>query len=94
MQKEIAEKSRNDLQKENVYNDSIVTEITPFKNFYVAEDYHQDYFAKNPDQGYCAFVVAPKLDKFKKVFKDKLKKNIWHDFLVIVKQNAPLITVN
>jgi peptide-methionine (S)-S-oxide reductase len=59
MQKEIAERSRNDLEKENVYNDSIVTEITPFKNFYVAEDYHKNYYEKHQDAPYCNFVIDP-----------------------------------
>ena len=47
--------------------DPIVTEIVPLKHFYAAEDYHQDYFAKNPTQGYCRLVVAPKVQKFEKM---------------------------
>jgi peptide methionine sulfoxide reductase MsrA len=50
-----------------------VTEISAFDVFYAAEDYHQEYFALNPDQPYCSRVVGPKLDKFRKVFKAKLK---------------------
>jgi peptide-methionine (S)-S-oxide reductase len=50
-----------------------VTEITAFKEFYPAEDYHQNYFARNPNQAYCNAVIPPKLDKLKKVFADKLK---------------------
>lgn len=75
-QQQLAEKARTELDKSGAYPKPIVTEITKAVKFYIAEDYHQNYFANNPDQGYCAFVVAPKLDKFKKVFKDKLKKNI------------------
>ena len=52
----------------------IVTEVTKATTFYPAEDYHQDYFANNPGQGYCRAVVAPKVDKVRKVFKDLLKK--------------------
>jgi peptide-methionine (S)-S-oxide reductase len=58
MQKEIAERSRSDLEKEPVYKDSIVTEITPFKNFYVAEDYHKNYFEKHHNAAYCNFVIV------------------------------------
>jgi peptide-methionine (S)-S-oxide reductase len=72
-QKEKAEHYKEALDKEGVYNNPIVTQIVPFKNFYKAEDYHQDYFAKNPTQGYCSLVIAPKVEKFEKVFKDKLK---------------------
>ncbi len=76
VQKELAEKAKTELDKSGAYAKPIVTEITKAVTFYPAEDYHQNYFANNPDQGYCAYVVAPKLDKFKKVFKDKLKKDI------------------
>lgn len=72
-QKELAEKYKAELDKSGAWDDPIVTEISPFTNFYVAEEYHQDYYMNNPNQGYCAFVIAPKLEKFKKVFKDKLK---------------------
>jgi len=75
-QKKLAEEAKAELNKSGAYANPIVTEITKAAKFYPAEDYHQDYFAKNPDQGYCAFVIAPKLDKFRKVFHDKLKKNI------------------
>ena len=75
-QKQLAELAKTELDKSGAYSKPIVTEITKAVKFYPAEDYHQNYFANNPDQGYCAYVVAPKLDKFKKVFKDKLKKNI------------------
>lgn len=75
-QKQEAETAKAELDKSGAYAKPIVTEITKAPKFFPAEDYHQNYFANNPDQGYCAYVVAPKLDKFKKVFKDKLKKHI------------------
>lgn len=63
MQKKIAEKSKAAFKKENVYKDAIVTEITPFTNFYVAEDYHKNYFERNKDASYCNFVINPKIHK-------------------------------
>ncbi|QJW92017.1 peptide-methionine (S)-S-oxide reductase MsrA [Spirosoma taeanense] len=72
-QKQLAETAKDELNKAGAYPNPIVTEISPAETFYEAEAYHQDYFAKNPNQGYCAFVIAPKLDKFRKVFKEKLK---------------------
>ena len=72
-QKEVAEKYKAKLNKENVFDKPVVTEITPFDKFYKAEDYHQDYYEKNSTQGYCQMVIVPKLEKFRKVFKDKLK---------------------
>lgn len=72
-QKEIAEKYKEELTKEKVFNGPIVTEITPFDKFYKAENYHQDYFANNRSQGYCQMVIVPKIEKFRKIFKDKLK---------------------
>ncbi|WP_319590642.1 peptide-methionine (S)-S-oxide reductase MsrA [uncultured Draconibacterium sp.] len=73
-QKEVAERVINLFEKEKVYSKPIVTEVTGFDKFYVAEDYHINYYARNKTQGYCQFVVAPKLEKFKKIFKDQLKK--------------------
>lgn len=73
-QKQIAEDFLQTLNIEKVFPDPIVTEITPINNFYPAEDYHQDYFDLNGDNPYCQAVVKPKLEKFRKVFKDKLKK--------------------
>jgi peptide-methionine (S)-S-oxide reductase len=64
-QKGIAEKVKSETQKD--WPDPIVTEIVPLRAFYKAEDYHQDYFAKNPEQGYCRIVVAPKVKKFEKM---------------------------
>lgn len=56
-----------------VWDNPIVTEISPFKGFYKAEGYHQNYFIENPNQGYCRAVIAPKVAKFRKRFEDKLK---------------------
>jgi peptide-methionine (S)-S-oxide reductase len=61
-----------ELTAEKVWDDPIVTEITPFSVFYPAEGYHQDYFAKNPNQAYCAAVVAPKVSKVRKEYFDRL----------------------
>lgn len=72
-QKAAAESMIDKLEKEMVFNRPIVTEITPISKFYSAEDYHQNYFNNNPDQGYCAFVIQPKLAKFTKEFGNKLK---------------------
>lgn len=73
-QKQKAEYYKNKLTEEKIWDKPIVTEITKFEKFYPAEDYHQEYYDKNPNQGYCAFVITPKVEKFEKVFKDKLKK--------------------
>ncbi len=73
-QKEIAGEVIEELTDEGVFDDEIVTEVTEFTNFYPAEDYHQDYFAKNPNQPYCAAVVSPKVGKFRQKFADKLKR--------------------
>ncbi|CAN5617321.1 peptide-methionine (S)-S-oxide reductase MsrA [soil metagenome] len=73
-QKRIAEEVIKEVEAEGVYDNPIVTEVTPFDKFYAAENYHQEYFANNPNQPYCAAVVAPKVAKFRKKFLDKLKK--------------------
>ena len=73
-QKQKAEKYKAELDKSGAFNDPIVTEITAFNSFYPAEDYHQQYFDNNENANpYCKIVIRPKLDKFRKVFKDKLK---------------------
>ena len=72
-QKQLAEKYKAELDKSGAWDNPIITEISPLNNYFPAENYHQDYYNNNPNQGYCAFVIAPKLEKFKKVFKDKLK---------------------
>jgi peptide-methionine (S)-S-oxide reductase len=68
-QKAVAEAVKNEAQKD--WPDPIVTEIVPLQAFYRAEDYHQDYFAKNPTQGYCRMVVAPKVKKFEKLLQEE-----------------------
>lgn len=73
-QKETAEGLKKKLDESGAYDTPVVTEIAPFTVFYKAEDYHQNYFNQNGDEPYCRFVVAPKVDKFRKVFKDKLVK--------------------
>ena len=73
-QKEKAEFYKKKLEDEKIWKDPIVTEISPLINFYKAEDYHQEYYDNNPNQGYCAYVITPKVEKFEKIFKDKLKK--------------------
>ncbi len=72
-QKKLAEDYKKKLNDEKVYDKPVVTEISPLDQFYVAEGYHQNYYNQNASQGYCQFVIAPKLEKFKKVFKEKLK---------------------
>ncbi len=62
------------LQKEKVYSNPIVTQVDAFKKFYIAEDYHQDYYSANKEEPYCKLVIQPKIEKFEKVFKDRLKK--------------------
>ncbi len=73
-QKQVAQKIIVALNKAKVYDSPIVTAVEPFTKFYKAEPYHQDYFENNRDQPYCRMVIQPKIDKFEKVFKDKLKK--------------------
>lgn len=72
-QKRLAEEYKQKLNEAEIWNDPIVTEISPFRKFYIAEDYHQNYYENNTYQGYCSFVITPKIEKFKKVFSDKLK---------------------
>ncbi|MBA2251323.1 MAG: peptide-methionine (S)-S-oxide reductase MsrA [Nitrospirales bacterium] len=72
-QKKAAEEIIAELTKEQLYNGPIVTEVVPTGPFYIAEDYHQEYFARNPFQPYCSYVVGPKLAKFRKSFAEKLK---------------------
>lgn len=75
-QKEIAEQIIKQFNKEQVFENPVVTEVTEWKNFYPAEDYHQNYAENNPGQGYCQFVIIPKLEKFRKIFKDRLKSSV------------------
>ncbi len=73
-QKEIAEAKIKELGEQKIWDNPIVTEVQALKNFYPAEDYHRDYFANNPNQPYCAAVVAPKVAKFRKHFLELWKK--------------------
>ena len=73
-QKELAERYKHELDSAKVWNEPVVTEIVPFKKFYKAEDYHQNYYNQHGNQPYCSFVITPKVEKFEKVFADMLKK--------------------
>lgn len=72
-QKDLATRTIDELNQSGVYRSPIVTEVVKASTFWPAEDYHQNYFANNPTQGYCTSVIAPKIKKFKQIFKDKLK---------------------
>ena len=72
-QKRLAESYRTKLEAEGIWDRPIVTEIEPFTRFWPAESYHQDYYDNNPSKSYCTIVIAPKIEKFKKIFKDRLK---------------------
>lgn len=74
MQKKSAQDIIIALNKAKAYDNPIVTKIEPFTKFYEAEDYHQDYYAYNKNKPYCRLVIQPKLEKFEKIFKDRLKK--------------------
>ena len=73
-QEKIAHEVIAELTAENIWDAPIVTEVTPISNYFPAENYHQEYFANNPNQPYCLAVVAPKVAKFRQKFLDKLKK--------------------
>ena len=72
-QKAVAERVIADITAARLYRDAIVTEVVPASTFHVAERYHQEYFARNPSQPYCQYVVAPKVAKFRKHFLERLK---------------------
>ena len=72
-QKDIALKIKKDLESKKVYSNPIVTEITPFKNFYPAEEYHKDYYDNNRDAPYCSYVIDPKVNKLLTKFSSSLK---------------------
>jgi len=72
-QRKIAQAKIQELAASGLWSDSIVTEVEPLDTFYRAEDYHQGYFQRNPDQGYCQFVIAPKVAKFRKQYLEQLK---------------------
>jgi peptide-methionine (S)-S-oxide reductase len=72
-QKATAEAVIAEMTTAHIWDDPIVTEVTPFEVFYPAEDYHQDYFVQHPNQGYCRVVIAPKVAKFRKLYLESLK---------------------
>ena len=72
-QKSIAERSKAETEASDLWPDPIVTEIAPLTIFYEGEEYHQNYFVENPYQPYCIFVINPKVQKFRKSFRDKLR---------------------
>jgi len=72
-QKQKAKYYISKLVEQKIYDKRIVTEVTPFTKFYKAESYHQNYYKNNPNQNYCRYVIQPELEKFKKIFKNKLK---------------------
>jgi peptide-methionine (S)-S-oxide reductase len=73
-QKAMAEHYKAELNRQKAYPDPVVTEITSYRNFYGAENYHQNYFNLNGSKPYCRLVIQPKVDKLEKVFKQKLKQ--------------------
>lgn len=73
-QKEVALAYINQLNEANTYGKKVVTKVSDASTFYVAEDYHQNYYNQNKDKSYCSYVITPKVDKVRKEFKDKLKK--------------------
>ena len=72
-QKRLAEEYKKKLDEAKIWKDPIVTEISPFTNFYPAENYHQDYYNQNRNQPYCSYVIRPKIEKLEKVFRDHLR---------------------
>jgi peptide-methionine (S)-S-oxide reductase len=72
-QKQIADDMIRQMSQEKLFDKPLVTEVLPTANYWPAEAYHQDYFENNPDQGYCAFVVGPKVEKFRKTFASRVK---------------------
>ncbi|MEP7143750.1 MAG: peptide-methionine (S)-S-oxide reductase MsrA [Ferruginibacter sp.] len=74
-QKAKVEKYKAELNKSGAWDNPIVTTLEPFVKFFPAEDYHQNYYNDNKSEGYCQFVIRPKVEKFEKVFKSKLKKH-------------------
>ena len=75
-QKAVAERVIAELQAEGVWDDPIVTEVKPLEIFYPAEEYHRDYYRRNPNQGYCRAVIAPKVAKVRKLYLEKLKQPV------------------
>ncbi|MCK6649533.1 MAG: peptide-methionine (S)-S-oxide reductase MsrA [Bacteroidia bacterium] len=73
-QKKLAEKYKVELDNSGAWAQPIVTEISPASTFYIADDYHQNYFKLNGEQPYCSYVIQPKVEKFRKVFIERIKK--------------------
>jgi peptide-methionine (S)-S-oxide reductase len=74
-QRRVAEELIQELGEEDIWGKPIVTEVSPIEEFYEAEEYHQEYYQKNPNQGYCRVVIAPKVSKFRQKYQSKLKSN-------------------
>lgn len=72
-QRKLSEQIIEELDSEGIWKDPIVTEVVPFEHFYSAEAYHQEYYENNPNAGYCRVVITPKVEKFEKIFSEKLK---------------------
>ncbi len=73
VQRDTAEKVRDEVAEAGVWKDPIVTEIVPFENFYTAEEYHQNYYENNKNQGYCSYVIGPKIHKLLKEYAKEVK---------------------
>ena len=73
-QQETAQQVISEIEAEKIWDKPIVTQVAPFESFFMAEDYHQEYFRRNPYQGYCQMVVAPKVAKFRQKFAGRLKQ--------------------
>ncbi len=73
-QQQTAESFLRELQAEGIWNSPLVTQVEPYRAFYLGEEYHQDYYEKNPSAGYCRVVIEPKLAKFRKRYAEKLKR--------------------
>lgn len=78
-QREVAEKSKKELEQWGVFKDKIVTQIVPFKNFYPAEEYHKDYFEKNSNAPYCTFVITPKIQKLFEKYGDEVRQEFTYE---------------
>jgi len=76
VQKGVAEKSKAETEASGLWPDPIVTEIVPYRSFYPAEEYHRDYYRRNPNQPYCRAVIDPKIQKLRKAFREKLKQEV------------------
>jgi peptide-methionine (S)-S-oxide reductase len=74
-QRKLAEQMKSQLDHAGIWKDPIVTEIVPFETFYKAESYHQEYYFQNRSQPYCSMIITPKLEKFRKIFHDKLHES-------------------